>query len=61
MFDELAPNAAGVYNWGPDSFVEAITRRVELNEDCTDKPGKLLVGSVLQCLNVLTNYQISGL
>lgn len=43
QFQRSAPNAPTVFNWGPDSFAEAVIRRIPLNEDCTDKPGKLLV------------------
>ncbi|KAL1596344.1 hypothetical protein SLS60_008989 [Paraconiothyrium brasiliense] len=42
LFDELASTTPSVYNWGPTSFAEAVTRHVNLTEDCTNKPGKLL-------------------
>ncbi|VUC29464.1 unnamed protein product [Clonostachys rosea] len=42
QYRESAPLTPTVFNWGPETFAEAVTRRVPLNEDCADKPGKLL-------------------
>ncbi|CAG9982758.1 unnamed protein product [Clonostachys byssicola] len=42
QYRESAPLTPTVFNWGPDTLAESVTRRVPLNEDCTDKPGRLL-------------------
>ncbi|CAI6331581.1 unnamed protein product [Periconia digitata] len=42
QFQKSAPNAPTVFNWGPDSFGEAIIRRIPLRDDCTNRPGKLI-------------------
>ncbi|PVI05808.1 hypothetical protein DM02DRAFT_684260 [Periconia macrospinosa] len=42
QFQRSAPNAPTVFNWGPDSFAEAVIRRIPLKEDCKNKPGKLI-------------------
>uniref|UniRef100_A0A8H7K7U3 Uncharacterized protein n=1 Tax=Bionectria ochroleuca TaxID=29856 RepID=A0A8H7K7U3_BIOOC len=42
QYRESAPLTPTVFNWGPDTLSESITRRVSLKEDCTDNPGKLL-------------------
>lgn len=43
QFQRSAPHAPTVFNWGPDTFAESIIRRIPLKEDCTNKPGKLIV------------------
>jgi hypothetical protein len=47
QFRKSAPLAPTVFNWGPDTFAESITRRVPLKEDCTNKPGRLIVSVYL--------------
>lgn len=49
QFQKSAPLVPTVFNWGPNSLAESVVRHVPLNEDCTDKPGKLIV-SVFSCL-----------
>ena len=43
QYRKSAPLTPTVFNWGPDSFAEAVIRRVPLKDDCTNKPGKLIV------------------
>jgi hypothetical protein len=43
LYHKVAPDAPAVFNWGPASYAGAVIRRAPIMEDCTDKPGKLLV------------------
>lgn len=43
QYRESAPLTPTVFNWSPESFAEAVIRRVPLKGNCTNSPGKLIV------------------
>ncbi|CAH0044768.1 unnamed protein product [Clonostachys solani] len=67
QYRESAPLTPTVFNWGPDTLSESITRRVPLNEDCTNKPGKLLAyeeicdPTLCEKITVITNGSLEDL
>lgn len=51
QYREAAPLAPLVFNWSPTSLAESVIRHVPLREDCTGRPGRLLVST---CGNMLS-------
>lgn len=45
QYREAAPLAPLVFNWSPTSLAESVIRHVPLREDCTGRPGRLLVST----------------